>query len=63
MSEAVCPAPSLKAVILDGEKRSLSKLQQADQDQAVHDLAHANLFAPKDFAGPFVLHLSIDQGG
>jgi uncharacterized protein (UPF0262 family) len=55
-------APSLKSVVLDGEKRVLTKLQQADQDQAVRDLAVTNLFAPHDFTGPFVLHLSIEQG-
>jgi len=56
------PAPSLKTVVLDGEKRVLSKLQQADLDQAVRDLAVSNLFAPRDFPGPFILHLSIEQG-
>jgi uncharacterized protein (UPF0262 family) len=62
MHDAARQPPSLKAVILEGETRVLSKLQQADRDQAVHDLAVANLFAPKDFTGPFVLRLSIDQG-
>jgi len=62
--QAPAPAspPSLKAVVLDGEKRVLSHLQQADQDQAVRDLAVTNLFAPYDFTGPFVLHLSIEHG-
>jgi uncharacterized protein (UPF0262 family) len=63
---AGCPAPRkrfLASVVLDGEKRGqLSALQQADQDQAVRDLAVDNLFAPHDFAGPFVLHLSIVEG-
>ena len=54
--------PSLKNVVLHGEKRQLSPLQQADQDQAVRDLIVANLFAPKNFLGPFILHLSIEQG-
>ena len=54
---------SLARVVLDGEKRGqLSALQQADQDQAVRDLAVENLFAPKDLQGPFVLHLSIVEG-
>jgi uncharacterized protein (UPF0262 family) len=54
---------SLVAVILDGERRGqLSALQQADEDQAVRDLAVENLFAPRDFAGPFILHLSIVEG-
>ncbi len=61
-SDAAKRAPSLKTVILDGETRVLSKLQQADRDQAVRDLQVANLFVPKDFEGPFVLLLSIDQG-
>jgi len=57
------PKPrSLKSVILDGDTRQLSALQQADQDQAVHDLAVANVFVPKAHSGPFILHLSIDQG-
>jgi uncharacterized protein (UPF0262 family) len=54
--------PSLKEVVLIGEKRQISSLQQADQDQAVRDLAVANLFAPRGFPGPFILHLSIEQG-
>jgi uncharacterized protein (UPF0262 family) len=62
MVDGAATPPSLKAVILDGETRQLSKLQQADRDQAVRDLAVANLFAPKNFPGPFVLHLSIEQG-
>ena len=62
MDESAPAAPSLKAIVLDGEKRLLSTLQQADQDQAVRDLAVANLFAPRGFPGPFVLHLSIEQG-
>jgi uncharacterized protein (UPF0262 family) len=61
-SDASTRAPSLKAVMLEGETRVLSKLQQADRDQAVRDLAVANLFVPRNFAGPFVLRLSIDQG-
>ena len=56
-------ARSLAAVVLDGEKRGqLSKLQQADLDQAVRDLAVENLFAPHGFTGPFLLHLSIVEG-
>jgi uncharacterized protein (UPF0262 family) len=63
---ATTAAPSLKDVVLHGEKRQLSPLQQADQDQAVRDLAVANLFLPKlsqhHLPGPFILHLSIEQG-
>ncbi len=54
---------SLETVVLDGEKRGqLSKLQQADLDQAVRDLAVENLFAPHGLEGPFILHLSIVEG-
>ena len=54
---------SLLQVVLDGEKRGqLSILQQADLEQAVRDLAVENLFAPRDFTGPFILHLSIVEG-
>ncbi len=54
---------SLLQVVLDGEKRGqLSTLQQADLDQAVRDLAVDNLFAPRGFTGPFILHLSIVEG-
>ena len=53
---------SLVSVVLDGEKRQLSILQQADQEQAVRDLAVDNLFAPHGLKGPFVLHLSIVEG-
>jgi uncharacterized protein (UPF0262 family) len=55
-------ARSLIQVILEGERRQLSPLQQADQEQAVRDLAASNLFAPHDFVGPFILHLSILEG-
>ena len=54
---------SLLQVVLGGEKRGqLSILQQADLEQAVRDLAVENLFAPRDFTGPFILHLSIVEG-
>ena len=56
-------SPSLKAVVLDTDRRgALSPLQEADQAQAVHDLAIANRFVPRDLEGPFVLHLSIVEG-
>ena len=51
------------SVILDGEKRGqLSVLQQAELEQAVHDLALENRFAPRGLSGPFILHLSIVEG-
>ena len=54
---------SLVNVVLDGEKRGqLSVLQQADLEQAVHDLAVENRFAPHGLSGPLVLHLSIVEG-
>ena len=56
------PGRSLSTVILDGERGQLSRLQQADLDQAVRDLAVENLFAPRGCTGPFVLHLSIVEG-
>ena len=66
LAEQACrpdPARSLSAVVLDGEKRGqLSRLQQADLEQAVRDLAVENLFAPHGCTGPFVLHLSIVEG-
>jgi uncharacterized protein (UPF0262 family) len=50
-------------VVLDGEALTrLSPLQEADRAQAVADLEAENVFAPKGLAGPFVLHLSIQEG-
>ncbi len=67
MPEAASPAAAnpqcrLLRVVLEGETRQLSALQQADQDQAVHDLAAGNSFGPREYSGPFVLHLSIVEG-
>lgn len=54
---------SLLRVVLDGERRaSLSKLQEADLAQAVHDLSITNRFHPRTLQGPFILHLSIVEG-
>jgi uncharacterized protein (UPF0262 family) len=61
-SLAATPLRSLLEVVLDGEQRSISPLQQADQAQAVRDLAVANVFVPVNFPGPFILHLSILEG-
>ena len=56
----------LARVVLDGEPLSrLSPLQEADRDHAVHDLAAESRFHPTGKAahlGPFVLHLSIQEG-
>jgi uncharacterized protein (UPF0262 family) len=56
----------LDRVILDGESpHNLSPYIEADREQAVADLAAANHFAPligTDRAGPYALHLSIQEG-
>jgi uncharacterized protein (UPF0262 family) len=56
----------LDRVILDGESpHNLSPYIEADREQAVADLAAANHFAPligTDQAGPYALHLSIQEG-
>ena len=50
-------------VVLDGEALTrLSPLQEADRAQAVADLEVENQFAPAGLDGPFVLHLSIQEG-
>ncbi|HJS85396.1 MAG TPA: UPF0262 family protein [Acetobacteraceae bacterium] len=74
---APCPAgagaaPSgdarLARVVLEGEALTrLSPLQEADRAQAVEDLAAENHFAPltakqRPTHGPYVLHLSIQEG-
>jgi uncharacterized protein (UPF0262 family) len=64
-------APSdarLARVVLTGEALTrLSHLQEADRAQAVEDLAAENHFAPltakqRPANGPYVLHLSIQEG-
>ncbi len=56
----------LDRVILDGDTPSnLPPYIEADREQAVADLAAANHFAPligTDQAGPYALHLSIQEG-
>ncbi len=62
------PAARLVRVELDGEPLTrLSPLLEADRAQAVADLAAENRFAPLTsrhgrLSGPFVLHLSIQEG-
>ena len=57
------PATRLLHVVLDGEALTrLSPLQEADRAQAVADLEAENEFAPSGLTGPFVLHLSIQEG-
>jgi uncharacterized protein (UPF0262 family) len=58
----------LARVVLEGEALTrLSPLQEADRAQAVDDLAAENRFAPltvkqRPANGPYVLHLSIQEG-
>lgn len=54
----------LTRVILDGEAlHRISALQQADREQAVHDLAQENEFHLPGFAElQSILHLSIQEG-
>ncbi len=62
------PESRIAAVKLDGEPLSrLSPLMEADRAQAVADLAAENRFMPLlrqwgPPSGPFVLHLSIQEG-
>ncbi len=58
----------LLRVVLEGEPLTLRQtpLLEADRAQAVADLQHENSFAPiglpNTSTGPFILHLSIQQG-
>jgi uncharacterized protein (UPF0262 family) len=53
----------LDRIVLDGEALTrLSPLQEADRAQAVADLTVENRFALTQAAGPFALHLSIQEG-
>jgi uncharacterized protein (UPF0262 family) len=61
------PTRRLVRVVLDGEALTrLSPILEADRAQAVADLAAENSFAPIGpryaGAGPFALHLSIQEG-
>jgi uncharacterized protein (UPF0262 family) len=65
---AVASEARLARVVLEGEALTrLSPLQEADRAQAVEDLAAENHFAPltvkqRPANGPYVLHLSIQEG-
>jgi uncharacterized protein (UPF0262 family) len=65
-ASGVSSADRLVRVVLDGEPLTrLSPLQEADRDHAVHDLAVESSFRPAGKTahfGPFVLHLSIQEG-
>jgi uncharacterized protein (UPF0262 family) len=53
----------IDSVILDGEALTrLSPIQEADRQQATDDLAAQNVFALAKHTGPYVLHLSIQEG-
>jgi uncharacterized protein (UPF0262 family) len=60
------PVDRLVRVVLDGEALSrLTPIQEADRAQAVNDLTAENRFAllgPRAEAGPYALHLSIQNG-
>jgi uncharacterized protein (UPF0262 family) len=68
VSAAAAPGRErLIRVVLDGEALGrLSPLQEADRAQAVADLQGGSRFAPsvgnRDLTGPFVLHLSVQEG-
>lgn len=53
----------ITSVVLDGEALTrLSPIQEADRIQATADLAAENHFALARRTGPYVLHLSIQEG-
>ena len=57
------PADSIARVVLDGEALTrLSPLQEADRAQATADLAIDSQFALPRHPGPYVLHLSVQEG-
>ncbi len=57
------PADSIARVVLDGEALTrLSPIQEADRAQATADLAADSRFALPRHAGPYVLHLSVQEG-
>jgi uncharacterized protein (UPF0262 family) len=66
VSERSALAARLDRVVLDGESHAnLSPFIEADREQAVADLTAANHFAPligTTAAGPYALHLSIQEG-
>ena len=53
----------IERVVLDGEALTrLSPIQEADRVQATNDLAVDSRFALANHAGPYVLHLSVQEG-
>jgi uncharacterized protein (UPF0262 family) len=65
MADAPASASPMRLlrVLLEGEALTrLTPAQEADRQQAVADLETANTFAPLGLQGPFILHLSIQEG-
>ena len=53
----------IERVVLDGEALTrLSPIQEADRVQATNDLAVDSRFALANHPGPYVLHLSVQEG-
>ena len=53
----------LLRIVIEGEAPArLSPLGEADRAQAVADLAHANVFHLPKVPGPYILHLSVQEG-
>jgi uncharacterized protein (UPF0262 family) len=63
MQPAMTASPRLLRVVLEGAPLTrLSPLLEADREQAVRDLELENHFALKSHPGPYILHLSIQEG-
>jgi uncharacterized protein (UPF0262 family) len=65
MADSPTPRSQMRLlrVLLEGEALTrLTPAQEADRQQAVADLEAANTFAPSGLRGPFILHLSIQEG-
>ena len=64
MSQSIIAAcDRIERVVLDGEALTrLSPIQEADREQATNDLATDSHFALAGHAGPYVLHLSVQEG-
>ncbi len=53
----------IERVVLDGEALTrLSPIQEADRVQATNDLATDSRFSLANHEGPYVLHLSVQEG-
>jgi uncharacterized protein (UPF0262 family) len=60
----VSGVPCIKNLVLEDDRRvRLSPQVEHERRIAIHDLLEGNVFEPiGDFAGPFVLHLSLEGG-